>query len=111
MGCNGGFPGAAWSYWVRKGIVSGGNYGSQQVGSDETAVADYKSDIPGLPPLRNPALRAPRERLEALVRRQRESHPEVHEGLREGVHDSVPEGSAFWEEIVLDREPRGTDSD
>lgn len=31
MGCNGGFPGAAWSYWVRKGIVSGGSYGSNQV--------------------------------------------------------------------------------
>jgi len=30
FGCNGGFPGAAWSYWVRKGIVSGGEYGSKQ---------------------------------------------------------------------------------
>ncbi|XP_013771910.1 cathepsin B-like [Limulus polyphemus] len=28
MGCNGGFPGAAWSYWVHEGIVSGGLYGS-----------------------------------------------------------------------------------
>lgn len=25
-----GFPGAAWSYWVNKGIVSGGPYGSNQ---------------------------------------------------------------------------------
>lgn len=25
-----GFPGAAWSYWVRSGIVTGGSYGSQQ---------------------------------------------------------------------------------
>jgi cathepsin B len=31
FGCNGGFPGAAWSYWVRKGIVSGGSYDSHQV--------------------------------------------------------------------------------
>ncbi|XP_074034294.1 cathepsin B-like isoform X1 [Leptinotarsa decemlineata] len=31
MGCNGGFPGAAWNYWVRKGLVSGGPYGSEQV--------------------------------------------------------------------------------
>jgi len=31
FGCNGGFPGAAWSYWVRKGIVSGGSYNSHQV--------------------------------------------------------------------------------
>ncbi|GJQ79400.1 hypothetical protein Trydic_g16259 [Trypoxylus dichotomus] len=30
MGCNGGYPGAAWSYWVRKGIVSGGSYNSSQ---------------------------------------------------------------------------------
>lgn len=28
FGCNGGFPGSAWSYWVRKGIVSGGPFGS-----------------------------------------------------------------------------------
>lgn len=31
FGCNGGFPGAAWSYWVKKGIVSGGSYDSHQV--------------------------------------------------------------------------------
>nr|BAA04103.1 Sarcophaga pro-cathepsin B [Sarcophaga peregrina] len=30
FGCNGGFPGAAWAYWTRKGIVSGGPYGSSQ---------------------------------------------------------------------------------
>jgi len=30
FGCNGGFPGAAWSYWVHKGLVSGGPYGSDQ---------------------------------------------------------------------------------
>jgi cathepsin B len=27
MGCNGGYPSAAWSYWVHSGLVSGGNYG------------------------------------------------------------------------------------
>ncbi|KAG8331339.1 hypothetical protein J6590_043106 [Homalodisca vitripennis] len=31
FGCNGGFPGAAWRYWVHSGIVSGGNYGSNQM--------------------------------------------------------------------------------
>lgn len=31
FGCNGGFPGAAWSYWVKKGLVTGGNYNSSQV--------------------------------------------------------------------------------
>lgn len=30
MGCNGGFPGAAWEYWVSKGLVTGGLYGSHQ---------------------------------------------------------------------------------
>ncbi|KAK7602749.1 hypothetical protein V9T40_006723 [Parthenolecanium corni] len=30
QGCNGGFPGAAWQYWVEEGIVSGGPYGSEQ---------------------------------------------------------------------------------
>jgi len=25
--CDGGFPGAAWEYWVRDGLVSGGLYG------------------------------------------------------------------------------------
>jgi hypothetical protein len=31
FGCSGGFPGAAWQYWVKKGIVSGGSYHSNQV--------------------------------------------------------------------------------
>lgn len=31
FGCNGGFPGSAWRWWVSHGIVSGGSYGSQQV--------------------------------------------------------------------------------
>jgi len=30
FGCNGGFPGAAWSFWVNKGLVTGGQYGSHQ---------------------------------------------------------------------------------
>lgn len=33
MGCNGGFPGSAWRYWVSKGLVSGGPYDSNQVNS------------------------------------------------------------------------------
>ncbi|XP_077302123.1 cathepsin B [Arctopsyche grandis] len=28
FGCNGGFPSSAWSYWVKRGLVSGGSYGS-----------------------------------------------------------------------------------
>jgi len=30
FGCNGGFPGAAWSFWNRKGLVTGGLYDSHQ---------------------------------------------------------------------------------
>lgn len=30
FGCNGGFPGAAWKYWAKKGLVSGGVYGSHK---------------------------------------------------------------------------------
>jgi len=30
FGCNGGFPGAAWAFWQRKGLVSGGTFGSHQ---------------------------------------------------------------------------------
>jgi len=30
FGCNGGFPGAAWSFWKRTGLVSGGTYHSNQ---------------------------------------------------------------------------------
>jgi len=29
-GCNGGFPAAAWEYWVQKGLVSGGAYGTNE---------------------------------------------------------------------------------
>ncbi|KAL3320797.1 hypothetical protein Ciccas_000513 [Cichlidogyrus casuarinus] len=29
-GCEGGFPAAAWDYWVRHGIVTGGAYGSNE---------------------------------------------------------------------------------
>ncbi|KAL0281458.1 UNVERIFIED_CONTAM: hypothetical protein PYX00_002442 [Menopon gallinae] len=30
FGCHGGFPGMAWRYWVRQGLVSGGSYDSHQ---------------------------------------------------------------------------------
>ena len=29
-GCDGGYPGVAWMYWVEEGIVSGGVYGSNK---------------------------------------------------------------------------------
>lgn len=36
FGCNGGFPGMAWKYWVHWGIVSGGNF------NDNQGCIDYK---------------------------------------------------------------------
>jgi len=30
MGCEGGYPSAAWQYWVSQGVVTGGNYGTKQ---------------------------------------------------------------------------------
>lgn len=30
FGCNGGFPESAWQYWVKRGIVTGGNYNSSE---------------------------------------------------------------------------------
>jgi cathepsin B len=39
MGCEGGYPSAAWDYWVQTGLVSGGNYGDSS--------ACYAYAIPG----------------------------------------------------------------
>lgn len=36
FGCNGGYPGMAWRYWVHWGLVSGGNYNTSQ------GCVDYK---------------------------------------------------------------------
>lgn len=30
MGCEGGYPSAAWQYWVQTGVVTGGQYGTNQ---------------------------------------------------------------------------------
>lgn len=49
FGCNGGFPGAAWSYWVRKGLVSGGPYGSDQ-GCQPYAIAPCEHHVNGTRP-------------------------------------------------------------
>ncbi|CAD7090587.1 unnamed protein product [Hermetia illucens] len=46
FGCNGGFPGAAWSYWARKGIVSGGPYSSKQ-GCQPYAIAPCEHHTTG----------------------------------------------------------------
>lgn len=49
FGCNGGFPGAAWSYWVHKGIVSGGPYGSKQ-GCQPYAIEPCEHHVNGTRP-------------------------------------------------------------
>ncbi|KAG5672906.1 hypothetical protein PVAND_002994 [Polypedilum vanderplanki] len=46
FGCNGGFPGSAWSYWVRKGIVSGGPYNSS-IGCQPYEIAPCEHHVNG----------------------------------------------------------------
>ncbi|GBN46698.1 Cathepsin B [Araneus ventricosus] len=50
MGCNGGFPGSAWEYWVDKGLVTGGLYNSH-VGCQPYTIASCEHHTKGkLPP-------------------------------------------------------------
>uniref|UniRef100_A0A6B2EA13 Putative cathepsin b n=1 Tax=Phlebotomus kandelakii TaxID=1109342 RepID=A0A6B2EA13_9DIPT len=49
FGCSGGFPGAAWSYWVHKGLVSGGPFGSDQ-GCQPYAIAPCEHHVNGTRP-------------------------------------------------------------
>ncbi|XP_049534180.1 cathepsin B [Anopheles darlingi] len=49
FGCNGGFPGAAWSYWVHKGLVSGGPFGSN-LGCQPYAIAPCEHHVNGTRP-------------------------------------------------------------
>lgn len=49
MGCNGGFPGQAWRYWVHNGIVSGGSYGSNQ-GCQPYEIAPCEHHVNGTRP-------------------------------------------------------------
>lgn len=49
FGCNGGFPGAAWRYWVSHGIVTGGSYGSKQ-GCQPYEIAPCEHHVNGTRP-------------------------------------------------------------
>ncbi|XP_040571920.1 cathepsin B [Lepeophtheirus salmonis] len=49
FGCNGGFPGAAWSFWKKKGLVSGGLYGSHK-GCQPYAIAPCEHHANGTRP-------------------------------------------------------------
>jgi cathepsin B len=52
FGCNGGFPGMAWSYWVHHGIVSGGPFGSNQ-GCRPYEIAPCEHHVNGTRPVCN----------------------------------------------------------
>jgi len=45
-GCNGGFPGTAWAYWVKYGLVTGGLYGSKQ-GCRPYTIPSCEHHVPG----------------------------------------------------------------
>nr|ATU82857.1 secreted C13 protease-like protein [Pristhesancus plagipennis] len=49
LGCNGGYPGKAWTYWQSNGIVSGGNYGTEE-GCQPYSFPPCEHYIPGLRP-------------------------------------------------------------
>ena len=82
FGCNGGFPGAAWSFWSRKGLVSGGQFGTKQ-GCQPYEIEPCEHHVNGtrvlarrevaLPsvtePVRTPSSRFPTRRTRATVRR------------------------------------------
>ena len=82
FGCNGGFPGAAWSFWSRKGLVSGGQFGTKQ-GCQPYKIEPCEHHVNGtrvlarrevaLPsvtePVRTPSSRFPTRRTRATVRR------------------------------------------
>lgn len=46
FGCNGGFPGTAFQYWVHSGIVSGGSFNSTQ-GCQPYEIAPCEHHVPG----------------------------------------------------------------
>jgi cathepsin B len=46
MGCNGGYPGAAWQFYVNSGIVTGGQYNSKQ-GCEPYTIAKCEHHVPG----------------------------------------------------------------
>jgi cathepsin B len=49
MGCDGGFPAAAWEYWVRNGLVTGANYGDTQT-CLPYPLAECEHHVPGPKP-------------------------------------------------------------
>lgn len=49
FGCNGGFPGMAWTHWVHSGIVSGGLYNSHQ-GCQPYVIAPCEHHVNGTRP-------------------------------------------------------------
>jgi len=46
MGCNGGYPAAAWRYWVNKGLVTGGLFGSNK-GCRPYTIPSCEHHVPG----------------------------------------------------------------
>jgi len=49
FGCDGGFPGSAWEYWVSEGLVTGGLYGTQD-GCQPYEIAPCEHHTPGSRP-------------------------------------------------------------
>jgi len=59
MGCDGGFPAAAWEYWVEKGLVTGGNYNTHQ-GCQPYTIPECEHHSTGSRPTCNGTLPTPK---------------------------------------------------
>uniref|UniRef100_T1J4N3 Peptidase C1A papain C-terminal domain-containing protein n=1 Tax=Strigamia maritima TaxID=126957 RepID=T1J4N3_STRMM len=58
-GCNGGYPSAAWDYWVHTGLVTGGNYNTKQ-GCKPYSIPECEHHSTGSRPTCNGTLPTPK---------------------------------------------------
>jgi cathepsin B len=49
-GCDGGYPYSTWTYWINSGIVSGGDYQSQQVSPFRNGTKNIETSLQGCQP-------------------------------------------------------------
>ncbi|KAJ1529220.1 hypothetical protein ONE63_006024 [Megalurothrips usitatus] len=79
FGCNGGYPGMAWRYWVHWGLVSGGNYNTSQSPASTTCPAAgppataRRARPPSARSSAGPATTCPTRRTATSVRRRTRS--------------------------------------
>lgn len=103
FGCNGGFPGAAWSYWTRKGIVSGGSYNSSQVQfcmhiSKYSHILLYNK---GLSTLWNPTMWTPCRWSSSTMWRRTWINPSLSTSMHRELQKRLQFRQTFWKKIIF----------